>query len=82
MYLLILVSYRVADRGDGLQVWRVAGNILNKPSQTADMWWSPDWGLGERLSSPWIYKKEIRVGKAKEKRPLRRPRRRWEDSSG
>jgi hypothetical protein len=27
---------RVADRGDGLQIWRVAANILNKQSRTAD----------------------------------------------
>jgi hypothetical protein len=30
---------RVADRGDGLQIWRVATNILNKQSQTADSGW-------------------------------------------
>jgi hypothetical protein len=27
---------RVADTGDGLQVWRVAANVLNKQSRTAD----------------------------------------------
>jgi hypothetical protein len=27
---------RVADRGYGLQIWRVAANILNKQSRTAD----------------------------------------------
>jgi hypothetical protein len=27
---------QVADGGDGLQIWRVAANILNKQSQTAD----------------------------------------------
>jgi hypothetical protein len=27
---------RVADRGHGLQIWRVAANILNKQSRTAD----------------------------------------------
>jgi len=26
----------VADGGDGLQMWRVAANILNKQSRTAD----------------------------------------------
>jgi hypothetical protein len=31
---------RVADRGDGLQIWRVAANILNKQSQTAGSGWS------------------------------------------
>jgi len=27
---------QVADEGDGLQTWRVAANILNKQSRTAD----------------------------------------------
>jgi hypothetical protein len=27
---------QVADGGDGLQIWRIAGNILNKQSRTAD----------------------------------------------
>jgi hypothetical protein len=31
---------RVADGGDGLQIWRVAANILNKQSRTADEGWS------------------------------------------
>jgi hypothetical protein len=26
---------QVADRGEGLQIWRVAANILNKQSRTA-----------------------------------------------
>ena len=26
---------RVVDRGDGLQIWRVAAKILNKQSRTA-----------------------------------------------
>jgi hypothetical protein len=30
---------RVTDRGDGLQIWRVAANILNKQSRTADSGW-------------------------------------------
>jgi hypothetical protein len=30
----------VAAGGDGLQVWKVAANILNKQSQTADKGWS------------------------------------------
>jgi hypothetical protein len=31
---------RVADRGDGLQIRKVAANILNKQSRTADKRWS------------------------------------------
>jgi hypothetical protein len=27
---------RVADRGDGLHIWRIAANIVNKQSRTAD----------------------------------------------
>ncbi|KAJ4430131.1 hypothetical protein ANN_22341 [Periplaneta americana] len=36
---------QVADRRDGLQIWRVAANILNKQSWTADK------GLGEGLTT-------------------------------
>jgi hypothetical protein len=37
---------RVAGRGDGLQIWRVAANILNKQSRTADSGWSSSLGVG------------------------------------
>jgi hypothetical protein len=30
---------QVADGEDGLQIWRVAANILNKQSRTADKGW-------------------------------------------
>jgi hypothetical protein len=36
----------VADGGEGLQIWRVAANILNKQSLTADKGCPPVWGLG------------------------------------
>jgi hypothetical protein len=36
----------VADGGDALQVWRVAANILNKQSRTADKGWSSTLGVG------------------------------------
>jgi hypothetical protein len=44
----------VEDRGDGLQIWRVAANILNKQSQTADNGWSSSFGVGHGVknSSP------------------------------
>jgi hypothetical protein len=29
-----------ADGGDGLQIWRLAANILNKQSRTTDKGWS------------------------------------------
>jgi hypothetical protein len=37
---------QVADGGDALQVWRVAANILNKQSQTADKGLSSSLGVG------------------------------------
>jgi hypothetical protein len=42
---------RVADRGDGLQIWKVAANILNKQSRTADSGWSSSLGLGGGLTT-------------------------------
>jgi hypothetical protein len=30
----------VAGGGYGLQIWRIAANVLNKQSRTADKWWS------------------------------------------
>jgi len=37
---------RVAGGGDGLQVWRVSVNVLNKQWQTADKEWSSKLGDG------------------------------------
>jgi hypothetical protein len=37
---------QVADGGDGLQIWGVAANILNKQSRTADKGWSSSLGVG------------------------------------
>jgi hypothetical protein len=37
---------QVANAGDGLQIWKVTGNILNKQSRAADKGWSSSWGLG------------------------------------
>jgi hypothetical protein len=42
---------QVADEGDGLQIWKVAENILNKLSRTADRGWSSSLGVG-RLTTP------------------------------
>jgi hypothetical protein len=36
---------QVADGGDGLQMWRVSANILNKQPQTAGKWWSSTLGI-------------------------------------
>jgi hypothetical protein len=35
----------VADGGDGLQVWRIAANILNNQSWTANKGWSSRLGV-------------------------------------
>jgi hypothetical protein len=43
---------QLADRGDGLQVWRVAVNILIKQSRTADEGWSSGVGLVRGLTTP------------------------------
>jgi hypothetical protein len=43
---------QVADGEDGLQIWRVAANLLNKQSRTADKGWSSSWGLGMGLKTP------------------------------
>jgi hypothetical protein len=37
---------QVADGGNTLQVWRVAANILNKNSRTADKGWPSSLGVG------------------------------------
>jgi hypothetical protein len=43
---------QVADRGDGLQVWTVASNILNKQSRTADRGWPSSLGVGRGSNNP------------------------------
>jgi hypothetical protein len=44
-----------SDGGDGLQIWRVGANILNKQSRTTDKGQSSSWGVGRGAnnSSPW-----------------------------
>jgi hypothetical protein len=41
-----MVRSQVVDGGDSLQIWRVAANIFNKQSQTADKKWSFSMGVG------------------------------------
>jgi hypothetical protein len=43
---------QVADGGDGLQMWRVTGNILNKQSRTADKGWPSSLWVGRGLTTP------------------------------
>jgi hypothetical protein len=48
------VHPQVEDGGDGVQIWRVAVNILNKQLQTAYLGWSSSLGVwrGANNSSP------------------------------
>jgi hypothetical protein len=39
----------LVDERDGLQVWRIAVNMLNMQSWTADNRWSFSLGIGQRL---------------------------------
>jgi hypothetical protein len=41
-----MVRPQVADGGDGLQIWRVAANVLNKQSRIANRGWSSSMGVG------------------------------------
>jgi hypothetical protein len=52
---------QVADGGDGLQVWRVTANILNKESRTADKGWSSNLGVGRGANNSTVkYKLDIK----------------------
>jgi hypothetical protein len=42
---------QVADGGNGLQIWRVAANILNKQSRTADKGWSSSFWVGREANN-------------------------------
>jgi hypothetical protein len=43
----------VVDRGDGLQIWRLAENMLNKQSQTEDRGWPSSLEVGWGLTTPY-----------------------------
>jgi hypothetical protein len=45
---------QVVDGGDGLQIWRVAANILNKQLRTAYMGRPSSLGVGQGLTTPTI----------------------------
>jgi hypothetical protein len=42
---------QVADGEDDLQIWKVAANILNMQSWTADKEWSSRFGVGWRANN-------------------------------
>jgi hypothetical protein len=45
-----------ADRGDGQQIWRVTGTILNNKTWTADKGGTPTWRMGRELTTPYHQK--------------------------
>ena len=45
-----VVWFRMEETASSL--WKVAANILNKQSRTADKGWSSIWGLDEGLTTP------------------------------
>jgi len=44
-------SPQVVDGGDGVQMWRVPANILNKQSRRDDEGWSSRLGVGREASN-------------------------------
>jgi hypothetical protein len=48
---------QVANGVDGLEIWKVATNILNKQSGQPTRGGPPAWGLGVRLTTPHRKKK-------------------------
>jgi hypothetical protein len=51
---------QVADGGDGLQIWGVAANILNKQSRKVDKGWSSSLGVGHEANNSSAYKSSLR----------------------
>jgi hypothetical protein len=52
--LITTACPQVADKGDSLQIWRVAANILNKLSREANEGWSSRLGVGRRAITGWF----------------------------
>jgi len=61
---------QVADGSDGLQIWRVAANMLNKQSETSDKGWSSSLVLGEGLTTPGRKKRIHKMEAAKSSETL------------
>jgi hypothetical protein len=49
---------KVADGREGLQIWRVAANTLNRQSRTADKGWPSSLGVERGLTTP--HRKKVR----------------------
>jgi hypothetical protein len=50
---------QIADKGVGLQISRMAANIFNKQSRTADMRWSSTSGLGREATHSSTLKRKL-----------------------
>jgi hypothetical protein len=42
---------KIAGEGDGLQIWRIAGNTLNMQSWTVDSGWFSSFGAGQEANN-------------------------------
>jgi len=48
----IMTRAQVADGEEGLRIWRLAADVFNKQSRTADKWWSSSLVVGCGLTTP------------------------------
>jgi hypothetical protein len=76
----MVILYGVGGRG--LQIWRVAVNLLNKQSWTADKGWFSSLGVGRGVTSDLkqtSFLPNVTQGLGS-KNSLERPRYRWKDN--
>jgi len=50
-YIGCMLGPLVADGGDGLKIWRVTANILNKQTEAADKGWPSSLEVERRANS-------------------------------
>lgn len=58
-----MVNSLVADREDGLKLWRITANAVNKQLWTADKGWSSSFRVEHRANNPALKKKNNVVTK-------------------
>jgi hypothetical protein len=51
-----VLGHPLAEDEEGLRIWKVAANLLNKQSETADKGWSSSLGVGRGLQLPAVEK--------------------------
>jgi hypothetical protein len=54
-----MTRLQLAGGGEGLQIWKVAGNILNMPSRTVDEEWSSSLEVGRTLTTTYRKKSSM-----------------------